>query len=667
MVNEEQRALTEELAHAAELYYNGGNPVMSDLEYDRKLERLKDLEDLSGHVLDNSPTVHVGAKVVDSLVKERHKIPALSLDKKKYANREELCSWLGSREGILSWKMDGLTIVLSYKDGKLVKAVTRGDGYEGSVITHNAVFFEGIPLTIKEQGELIVRGEAVMSFSEFRRINEESDDTYENPRNLASATIQMLDANESRKRKIRFFAFEIAFSDVEIRNQKDRFAYLSEMNFNVVEHYLVNKDNLLDVIDFMKDKIEINDYPTDGLVLSYNDQIYGASLGNTEHHPRHSIALKWTDEVIESEVIDIEWSVGSTGAITPVAIFKPVRLGLGSTVTRASLHNISIMNNVPELGSENNHVTCGIGSTVGVYLANMIIPQIAYATPGIVEIPDKCPVCGEKTELRITQKGSKTETLYCSNSKCPARQIRLLMKTFSKDGLFVRGLGESQLKDLISVGLVKSALDMYKLKDEATSDSVKKLLKKDGWGNKKWRNLLDAIEQSKNTTLQKFLFSLNIPLVGNDLSKKLAAYWNDDVKNFRDFLERKSFSELASIDGVGEEKVKNIAEWVNTFDGLEEINSLIGELSFQNVNNNISSSLVGLTFVITGAVHHFANRDELKALIEKCGGKVAGSVSKNTTALINNDISSTSGKNKKAKELGIEIISEDDFLNKYFA
>ena len=716
MKNQNQRELTETLKNASSAYY-GGAPFMSDIEFDKQLEALKQMEEESGVIYPGSPTQSVGAEVVSELEKARHEQPALSLDKVKYKNREDLGKWIGEWEdAVMMWKCDGLTVVLTYDDGKLTSAVTRGNGEEGQVITHNAKFFEGIPTQISFKEHLVLRGEAMMTFAEFDRIIEEGG-AYENARNLASATIQMLDSNESRKRKINFKAFELVvpepkdevidedyLGDINLAYMNDRLDWLKSLGFDVVSHEIVDSKNYLSKIEEWKERIQDLPYPTDGLVFSYRDVEKGWKLGATESHPRWAIALKWTDETVETTIRDIEWSVGKTGLITPVAIFEERRLGLGSNVTRASLHNISIMTHIPNTCGDGNCV-CGKGSKAMVYLANMIIPQIASCTAPSCEEPDipaTCPVCGSKTRI---EESNGVQTLHCDNTNCPARQIGRLMNTFGKDGLFIKGLGESQLKDLIDVGLVDDVLSVYTLSSNDRvqgmnplrvndfSVRVEELMKKEGWGVKKWDNLISAIDASRKTTLQKFLYSLNIPLLGNDLSKKLSKFWGGDIEKFKDFIKEfvsvpvesrddeaisegifeSGFRTLSNIDGIGSEKATNILNWIEELtayrEKYEDFLSLIDELEFPVISEEASEksdkSLEGLTFVITGSVHDYKNRDEFKASVEARGGKVAGSVSKNTTALVNNDLTSTSGKNQKAKELGIEIISEDEFISRY--
>lgn len=728
----EQKELTELLIRASEAYYNGDTPLMSDLEFDKKLEELKSLESASGTVYAGSPTRNVGAAgKVDGLRKVTHEQPALSLDKVKYKDRLDLAKWLGDKEGVVSWKMDGLTLVLTYDDGKLTQAVTRGDGIEGSDVTHNARYFKGIPGKIEYKGHLVVRGEAVMTYREFERVNAEAGGIYENPRNLAAATVQMLDPNESRKREIEFYAFELVEpapqakilsirfyapaqegaetryvdSSFNISLFKERMGMLGALDFQTVPiGFGVTADIVDEVIGrWEQDLHEGLPFPTDGLVFTYDDLLYGWSLGSTGHHPRWAMALKWSDETAETFIRDIEWSVGKTGAITPVAVFDPVRLGAGSTITRASLHNVSILRNMPAQGSCLSEEPVRIGCKAWIYLANMIIPQIAKIqntfdggmtlTTKYVEIPDRCPVCGALTELR---RNGDTAVLYCTGSSCSAKTIASLMNTFGKDGLFIKGLGESQIEDLMRNGIVdatprsfydiahrwkKFEANPHRSESEPGYLAIKNLLAKDGWGIRKWNNLMSAIDASRKTTLQKFLYSLNIPMVGNDLSKKLAKFWHGNVWEFVDFAEEVAgpdgikwgYDQLVGIEGIGEEKARCLTEWMaanmHSGDSYAAVYSLILELDFAETQkpaeNTTGESLDGLTFVITGAVHDYKNRDEFKESVEARGGKVAGSVSAKTSFLVNNDVTSTSGKNQKAKELNIPIISEAEFIARF--
>ena len=696
-----QKELTELLVRASEAYYNSGTPIMSDLEFDQKLEELKKMESESGVIYPGSPTQNVGTGArMTELKRVSHERPALSLDKVKYKDREVLRKWLGDRSATLSWKCDGSTVVLTYDDGKLTSAVTRRDGIAGYDITHNARFFKGVPAKIRYTGHLVVRGEAMMTNAEFERVNAEAGGIYENARNLANATILMLDSSESKKREIIFKAFELVdpepmakieelefngavvhySSSFNLMYMQDRLNFVEALGFDTVEHeFIQNADELLIKIEEWKNRVNDLAFPTDGLVISYHDLVEGWKLGTTGHHPRYAMALKWTDETKETYIRDVEWSVGKTGVITPVAVFDPVRLGIGSNVTRASLHNLSVM----------ERFKVRIGAKTNVYLANMIIPQITECensfdggktcptTP--VQIPTVCPVCGKPTKI---EENNGVKTLHCVNSSCSARQIGALMNTFSKDGLFIKGLGESQIEDLMEYGLVDGTpLSFYLLESHVDKDTnygvaYLHLLDRDGWGDKKWNNLIDAINASRKTTLQKFLYALNIPLCGNDLSKKLAKHWNNDAKEILRLASLSSvgydklYNELTTIDGIGKEKAQYFVDYfrnINTDSYLyENFVRLMGELTFPEAKaDNSDGSLSGLTFVITGAVHEYKNRDEFQKSVEARGGKVSGSVSTKTSFLVNNDVTSMSGKNQKAQELGVQIISEDEFIKRF--
>lgn len=697
-----QKELTEKLRAASDAYYGTGTSIMSDHEFDRQLEQLRAMEAESGVIYAGSPTTNVGAKAVDYLKKSTHEQLALSLDKYKYEDREKLLGYLAGRDAFLSWKMDGLTVVVTYDNGELTSAVTRGNGEEGSVITHNARFFKGLPLKIPYAGHLVVRGEAVMTYKEFDRINSGLEEPYENPRNLSAATVQMLDANESRKREICFKAFQLVIpAPGENGPQRDltlmhnRMNFLREMGVDTVDYIyqfaglFYDPDcnelagDIMEQIDVWKDRVKDLPYPTDGLVVTFEDQVYAESLGSTGHHVRGSMALKWTDETVTTTLRAIEWSVGKTGVLTPVAVFDPVRLGAGSTVTRASLHNISVMRNIPEVDGKPGHMMIGSKNEVG--LANMIIPQVFGFHAGgedlkEIVIPDTCPVCGHPTERRDS---NGVQTLHCVNDACPARRLGQLMNTFGKDALDVKGLGESQIIDLMEAGLVDhTPASFFRLKDRDAVDSADaydELMRMDGWGTKKWENLLAALDKSRSTTLKRLLYGLNVQFLGNDLSKKLSAYWKGDVTKFMEFVDRAAeepaaaLEELVALNGVGEGKAMPLVEWAKTVRNgtkeRKELEDLIDCLSFDSsmyeVKEDGTASLEGLTFVITGAVHQYKNRDEFKASVEARGGKVAGSVSKKTDYLVNNDITSTTGKNKKAKELGIPVITEDEFIKKY--
>lgn len=696
----EQELLTEQLVEASKLYYNGQPAAMSDFEFDKKVEELKELEGRTGIIMAGSPTVNVGAPVVTELEKDHHEQPALSLDKCKYANREKLVQWLSGKPGNISWKLDGLTIVATYDDGKLVKAVTRGDGEIGSVVTHNAKFFKGLPLEIPYKEHMVIRGEAAMTHTEFKRINDLCDGIYENERNLAAATIQMLDSRESRKREITFTAFEMVTpepGDYGLTTYTERIGFMNRCGINTVYHVSVDGMNLLDTIEMFKGWLAennevVHDMPTDGLVLTYEDQVYGESLGATGHHKRSGIALKWTDETKTTRLKQIDWSVGKTGLVTPVAIFDPVRLGAGSTVTKASLHNISILRNVPMRGMPRSNEYLCLNDEIDVYLANMIIPQVASFGYGsydnehprtAIEIPKLCPVCG--SQLRQDENHG-VWTLHCDNKDCSARRIGELQNTFGRDGLFVKGLGESQIKDLLQIGLIDkypvSIFGMaakYLFGREFPSyryELFDELIKMDGWGIKSIENLVSSIEKARETDLQKFLYALNIPMMGHDLSKKLSRHWKDSIEEFltkfytvdlslRDNLKK----EITALDGVGEEKAENIlAWWEKTRKNVKDdqkFKALVGALDFKRPEPQQEQSLTGKTFCITGKVKLYKNRDEFKKSVEARGGKVTGSVTLKTDALIINDLSSTTGKAQKARELGKPMITEVEFIEQY--
>lgn len=669
-----QATLTRELMKTSNQYYNSGVSLMSDYEFDTKVTELKKMEKESGYAYVGSPTFYIGASPSAALKVVAHEAPALSLDKVKYAERESLLNWLGSNDGVMSWKMDGLTVVVTYENGQLLRAVTRGNGLEGEDITHNAIYFHGLPTHIADNRHIVVRGEAVMSYEEFNRVNSESGGIYENARNLASATIRMLDSAESRKRQIQFYAFKLVVPapDTELRTESERFNFLSSLGFSVVRYSSTNKDSVLSDIDAWQKILPENPYPTDGLVFSYDDQVYAESLGNTGHHPRGSIALKWTDETVETDLRYIEWSVGKTGIITPVAVFSPVRLGAGSTVTRASLHNLSIMENIPCYGDEESRLE--IGSIIKVGLANMIIPQVYGQKAGTpkkmkpIHVPDECPVC--KTETLLSERNG-VKVLYCPNANCPARIKGMLVNAFGRSGLNIKGLGPVQIEDLQQAGFLTSyPAEVYTLKKIAGSRLPEALKKKDGWGEKSWRNLLDAIDASRKTTLQRVLYSLGIPLLGHDLSKKLAGYWEGDAEKLMSYYEEPSYDELVKIDGVGDIKARNVYDWCR-FTKADAVKNMMFHVLMDELQivkptaKESDASLNGLTFVITGDVHVYKNRDEFKASVEARGGKVSGSVSKKTNFLVINDLTSTTGKAQKARELGVPMISEDQFIEKF--
>ena len=676
--------LTLKLRKAANAYYEA-TPVLEDIEYDRLIDELGKMEKANGFYYKGSPSYNAPYpgiyhdEELDRMLNENaenkaflrvmHEEPALSLDKVKYANRQDLITWLSTdgRDalgGVLSYKMDGLTVICTYDGGHLTRCETRGDGQTGLDITRNAVNFFGVPKDIPYKEHLVMRGEAVMSQAEFDRVNDLSGGIFENARNLVSATVQMQDAEEAKKRRVDVIAFKLVYpkaNDVlsQLLTETGCFEFLSDNGFSVVPHKSVTKDTLLDEIEACKKRVKAYEFPTDGLVLSGEDAVNAEALGTTGHHPRGSIAMKWTDELYPTTLRDIEWSVGKTGVITPVAIFDTVRMGLGSNVTRASVHNLSIME---KLGLRKD-------AKIHTYLANLIIPQIADADGGdeAFVIPKVCPVCGEETEVRSV---NGVKTLHCNNANCAARTRGMLVNAFSRDGLDVKGLGPSQIEDLQEAKLItKYAAEIYTLKKRTDGKLPEALASKDGWGEKSWKNLLDAVDASRKTTLQRVLYSLGIPLLGHDLSKKLTAYWESDAEKFKAYYEEPSYDELVKIDGVGDIKARNVYDWCRftKADAVKNMmfNVLMDELQIAKPEKKAEETLGKMTFVITGDVHIYKNRDEFKASVEARGGKVSGSVSKKTDYLVINDLTSTTGKAQKARELGVPMISEDQFVEKF--
>lgn len=635
------------LDRAAKAYYAEDREIISNFEYDRLYDELQALEKETGTILANSPTVRVGYEAVDELPKERHESPMLSLGKTK--DREELRQWLNGKSAVLSWKLDGLTVVLTYRDGKLEKAVTRGNGEIGEVITNNAKTFKNIPLSIPYIGELVVRGEAVITYSDFEKMNatiEDAEAKFKNPRNLCSGSVRQLNNQITAERNVRFYAFSLVGAEVDFHNSREeQFRFLEDQGFEVVEHYPVTEDTILDRISFFEQKIASYDIPSDGLVLTYEDIAYGQSLGRTAKFPRHSIAFKWADEIRETTLKEIEWSASRTGLINPVAIFEPVELE-GTTVSRASVHNISILRSLK----------LGIGDRITVYKANMIIPQIADNMTGsdTVRIPEVCPVCGGRTEIRQL---NDVQSLYCTNEECPAKNIKAFTLFVSRDAMNIDGLSEATLEKFLDRGFIREFSDLYHL--DAYHDQIVEM---EGFGEKSYQNLLDGIEQSRNTTLPRLIYALGIANIGVANAKLLCKYLDYDIDKMR----RADVETLSAIEGIGEVIASAYVTYMQKEDNIIHLEHLLKELTIERPQNDgQEQNLTGMNFVITGSLNHFANRSDLKEIIEARGGKVTGSVTGKTTALINNDVSSNSSKNKKAKELGVEIISEDDFLTKF--
>lgn len=638
------------LNQASYAYYAKDTEIMSNYEYDALYDELMALEEETGMVLSNSPTVSVGYEAVDELPKERHEKPMLSLAKTK--SREELRDWLNGKEALLSWKLDGLTIVLTYQDGELLKAVTRGNGEIGEVITNNARVFKNIPHRIAFKGRLILRGEAVITYSDFEKMNAEISDEeakYKNPRNLCSGSVRQLNNEITAKRNVRLFAFnlvEAIESDgtpVDFANDREnQFLFLKKQGFDVVEYFRVNPDNIMERIEYFAQTISGYDVPSDGLVLTLCDLAYSASLGRTAKFPRDSIAFKWADETAETTLLEIEWSPSRTGLINPVAIFEPVELE-GTTVSRASVHNLSIM----------EELQLGIGDHIKVYKANMIIPQIAenLTKSGKMIIPQKCPVCGMPTEVR---KEIDTKTLVCPNPDCEAKKIKSFTLLVSRDALNIDGLSEATLEKFIAKGFIHSFADIFRL--NRFEDEITQM---EGFGAKSFQNLMDALEQAKNTTLPRYLYAIGITGIGVANAKVLCKAFDNDFEKMKSATRE----EFAEIDGIGEVLADGIVSYFSDEKKAQNAQELYEQLHIEKPEQNDNEQIfAGMTFVITGNVYHYANRNEVKEVIEQRGGKVAGSVSAKTNYLINNDVASTSGKNKKAKELGIPIISEDDFI-----
>ena len=640
--------LVEKLNEASKAYYAEDREIMSNLEYDALYDELTGLESETGVILANSPTVNVGYEAVDELPRERHDKPMLSLGKTK--SREELKAWLQDKSAILSWKLDGLTIVLTYHEGKLAKAVTRGNGEIGEVITNNARTFKNIPLSIGYQGTLVLRGEAVISYSDFDKINRELPETeehYKNPRNLCSGSVRQLNNEITAKRNVRFFAFSLVSAEgVDFQNSREaQFEFLKEQGFEVVEHVMVTADTILDAISDFEQKIVTYDIPSDGLVLVYEDLAYSASLGRTAKFPRDSIAFKWADELKETTLQRIEWSASRTGLINPVAVFEPVELE-GTTVSRASVHNISIL----------RALRLGIGDHITVYKANMIIPQIQenLTASDTVEIPSVCPACGGRTEIR---QANEVQSLYCTNPDCPAKRIKAFTLFVSRDALNMDGLSEATLEKFIDCGLIHSFTDLFHLKEHETE-----IVQMEGFGEKSFARLVESIEQSRNTTLPRLIYGLGIANIGVANAKMLCRYFDYDLERMR----RAGVEELSEIEGVGEVIATAFRNYFEKESNRQLLDSLLQELIIQKPEtSNIVQNLSGMNFVITGSLEHFANRDELKALIEERGGKVTGSVTGKTSCLINNDALSSSTKNKKAKELQVPILTEEEFLGRF--
>ena len=616
---------------------------MTDFECDKLYDELEKLEKETNTILSNSPTQNVEPEAIDSLVKVEHPAPMLSLSKTKSIS--ELASFLGNQEGLISWKLDGLTIVLTYKDGKLSSGVTRGNGIIGEVVTENVKKFKNIPLTIPYKGTLVVRGEAVIKYSDFNKMNEELDDDssqYKNPRNLCSGSVRQLDSKVTAKRNVNCIIFALIESEKKFKLKSEEFEWLKSLGFDVVEYHKVTGNNIEEQVLYFKNKINEYDIPSDGLVLLYNDIEYGKQLGTTAKYPKNAIAFKWQDETAETKLIDVDWLVSRTGLINPVAVFEPVELE-GTIVSRASLHNVSILQGL----------SLGIGDTILVYKANMIIPQIAdnLTQSNSLAIPNKCPVCNH--EARIIS-SNDVKYLYCMNDFCPAKLVKRLSQFTSRNAMNIEGLSDAIINKLADEGLIKTYADIYNLKRYKND-----IISFEGFGEKSYDNLINSIEKSRNVKLANFIFALGIPDIGLSRAKLICKNYSNDINKIRNL----TFEELSKIDGIGEIIAK---EWIDTFnneDFIKELELLLKEVNFTDTSIDNNQPLKDLIFVITGSVNNFTNRDELVEYIESYGGKVVKAISNNVNYLINNDITSTSTKNTKAKELGIKIISENDLMS----
>ena len=642
---ERMKELIPVLQKAGKAYYQEDREIMSNFEYDKLYDELETLERETGITLAGSPTVSVGYEALEELPKEAHETPMLSLDKTK--DVEALRAFIGDRKTLLSWKLDGLTIVLPYGDGKLQKAVTRGNGVVGEVITNNARVFKNIPLQISFKGDLVLRGEAIITYSDFKKINEEIEDVdakYKNPRNLCSGSVRQLNNEITARRNVHFYAFSLVRAQgVDFRNSREQqFLWLKDQGFDVVEYRMVTRDTLDEAMEYFSGQVVKNDFPSDGLVALYDDIAYGDSLGTTAKFPRNSYAFKWKDEVRETTLKEIEWSPSRTGLINPVAIFEPVELE-GTTVSRASVHNISIM----------KELQLGIGDKIQVYKANMIIPQIAenLTRSGNLEIPDTCPVCGKEARVLKT---NEVESLYCMNPDCQAKKIKSFTLFVSRDAMNIDGLSEATLEKFILKGFIKDFGDIFEI-----GRYREEIVNMDGFGEKSFDNLMASLERARHTTLPRLLYSLGIANIGLANAKVICKEFDYDLEK----MIHATGEEISSIEGIGPVIAQSFTAYFADEENMRKLRHLLSHLELEEVKQENRLTLEGKQFVITGSVEHFANRAQLKEYIEQRGGKVTGSVTSKTDYLINNDVTSNSSKNKKARELEIPILSEEDFLH----
>lgn len=641
---QQMKELVKTLNKAAKAYYQEDREIMDNREYDALYDQLEKLEKETGITLADSPTVNVGYEAVDVLPKETHESPMLSLDKTK--DRETLRQFVGNHKTLLSWKMDGLTIVLTYENGELQKAVTRGNGTVGEVITNNARVFRNIPLKIAYQGRLVLRGEAVITYSEFERINKSIEDVearYKNPRNLCSGSVRQLNNQITAERNVRFYAFAlVSASGTDMHNSREyQMEWLKDQGFEVVEYRVVTADNLDNAMDYFAATIEKNDFPSDGLVALYDDIAYGDSLGSTAKFPRNAFAFKWADEIRETTLRSIEWSPSRTGLINPIAVFDPVELE-GTTVSRASVHNVSIL----------KELELGIGDTIQVYKANMIIPQIAenLTRSSNLPIPDICPACGQ--EAKVIRE-NEVEALYCMNPECAAKKIKAFTLFVSRDAMNIDGLSEATLEKFIARGFIHNFGDIFEI-----GRYREEIIEMEGFGQKSFDNLMESLEKAKETTLAKVIYSLGIANIGLSNAKVICRHFDNDLEAIR----KADLEEVSAIDGIGPVIARNLVEYFQKAENNQKLDQLMQHLHIQKDVLQKEQIFTGMNFVITGSLEHFSNRSEAKNLIESLGGKVTGSVTGKTTYLINNDTASNSLKNKKARELGVPILSEEDFI-----
>jgi len=636
--------LVELLNKANYAYEQENREIMSNFEYDALYDELKVLEEETGFVMAQSPTVNAGYEVLSELPKERHVAPMLSLDKTK--DVDALAAFLGDKEGMLSWKMDGLTNVITYNNGELVKALTRGNGEIGENITNNAKVYKNIPVKIPYKGELVLRGESIITYSEFERINAEIEDVtakYKNPRNLCSGSVRQLNNKITAERNVLFYVYSLISvgEDMQFTTRSEQLEWIKSLGFTCVEQKMVTKDTIHDAVAYFANQVAKNDFPSDGLVLCFDDIEYSRSLGRTAKFPRDSIAFKWKDETAKTKLVEIEWSASRTGLINPVAIFEPVELE-GTTVSRASIHNVSIMESL-ELG---------IGDEIEVYKANMIIPQIAvnHTKSGTATPPCTCPVCGKET--KVSTEGD-VKVLYCMNPDCLAKKIKSFSLFVSRDAMNMEGLSEATMEKWINEGFLKEPADLFKLAGHKDA-----IVNMEGFGEKSYENLTDSIEKARTTTAERLLYSIGIPNIGVATAKLITKAFDADMEKIR----HATVEELTTINGIGEVMALAYVDYFSKEDNQKQLDHILAEIQLEKTESTAEATLEGKTFVVTGSVFQFKNRNELKAYIEERGGKVAGSVSKNTDYLINNDNMSSSSKNKTAKELGIPIITEEEFL-----